>query len=107
LDESVRIELIKLLFRVAAADREVVSAERGYLRRVMRRFDVPRSVRDDVRVWLDGAAWPPEPDLEVLRAHRVEVLAYAKRMAEADDVVHEEERGLLAEVAWALADPPQ
>jgi uncharacterized tellurite resistance protein B-like protein len=103
LDAAANFEVCKLLFWVALADREVHRAEKARVRRALRRWDLSAGARAEVEAWLRDERLPAQPDLEVLRPHRDEVLALARTMVEADGVVHEAERGLIADLAFRLA----
>ena len=101
-DLKITIETIRLLLHVAWSDNDIAPEEYDYIFRMARNagltdeeimaFDA--AMRDRTRLY--------EPNIEILRPHRDEVLAHVQALISADDKIEQAETEILIKIASLL-----
>lgn len=102
--DHVSFEILKLLLQVAWADHRVQPAERRALLRLAELLGFGAEDRAQLATFLDGAKPLPPPNLGLLRAHREEAMAAARRLACADVQVLPDEKAIVRMLDELLAD---
>lgn len=103
LEESVALELLKLLLQVAWADDKLHELEVETLQQLADALLPSDRHFEAVHAWIEGSLPLPSPDLQLLRAHQDEVLLEAKRVMFADKDFAQEEGAMLAQLQQLLA----
>jgi hypothetical protein len=102
--DPISYELLKLLLQVAWADHQVQDVERAALLRAAATLGYDAQTQAQLAAFLDGAKPLPPPNLGLLRAHRDQVAAAARRLAAADVSVLPDEAAILKVIDELLAE---
>lgn len=98
------VETIRLLLYVAWSDDDIAPEEYDYIFRMARNADLS----DKDVLSLDGALRDrsklSEPNIEVLKPFRAEVLAHVQALIAADDKIEQAETDILVKIASLLSD---
>jgi uncharacterized tellurite resistance protein B-like protein len=97
-----RVELIKLLLKVAWADHRVVRAEKELIRDLCKKLGMPAEEIAQVEKWLPDENGVPAPNIDVLKPNKAAVIAAMRTMVMADNRIAPEEAALMAEIETAL-----
>ncbi|MFZ9887340.1 MAG: hypothetical protein ACO3JL_07545 [Myxococcota bacterium] len=102
LEESVAMELLKLLLQVAWADDKLHALEAESLTQLADALLPNDRHFEAVHAWIEGTLPLPAPDLQLLRAHKEDVLLEVRRVIFADQVFAKEEGVMLAQLEQLL-----
>ncbi len=101
---QITVETIRLLLFVAWSDDDIAPEEYDYIYRIARSAGLPHkdvmaldaALRDRTRLY--------EPNMEILKPHREEVLAHVQELIGADDHIAQAETDILIKIASLLND---
>jgi uncharacterized tellurite resistance protein B-like protein len=101
-DLSFRIEIIKLLLQVAAADDDIDPNEAAMVFDLARQWQLPaEDVKSLEQVVVDKGRLPP-PNLSLLKARKAEVLQLARTLQYADGSVAADEQAIIEQISQML-----
>jgi uncharacterized tellurite resistance protein B-like protein len=101
-DKRITVETIRLLLHVAWSDDDIAPEEYDYIFRMARNagltdkdiLALDAAMRDRTRLY--------EPNIEILKPHREEVLAHVQALISADDHIAQAETEILIKIASLL-----
>ncbi len=101
-DNRITFETLKLLVRIAWADREVSIEEMNYILGVAGQSGVSEQEREALRRGLVDASQLPQADMELLKGHREDVLRSIDLLIGMDERIVDDERAARDEIARLL-----
>lgn len=96
------LETLKLLVGIAWADHDVSIEEMNYILTIAERAGVGEQETESLRAALRDENQLPQPDLELLRQHREDVLRTVDLLINIDDQIVDDERAARDAVARLL-----
>lgn len=92
LDREERLQLMKFITSFAWADLEVKVSERSFIKRLMKRLELPEDERELVEGWLEVPPPPEEIDpTDIPREHRELFVTAIRGMILADGAIDDAE----------------
>ena len=103
MDETISLELLKLLLQVAWADHTLAADEVETLHHYAGALGLSPPTIAQFQRWVERRDPLPPPNMGVLRQHRAVVLRACARLSQADGVLHQDEHHVMRDVMEMLS----